>query len=202
MDQLKSLIATTKKHHFWILTGLASIIGVAIFFISGSRLQKAYADRKNEITGAVKGLDPLVNGQAHPNSGWVDTIHQTADKVRRQVLDSWTRLYQDQAAKVYVWPAELQADFAEAFNKPLGAANSDKMQELRERYMTYVTNIALPQLAKIIDAEWVGHGEKDPGAERGPMRPGGIRPGGNTARRGPAYRLLGTLRSTATVRGV
>ncbi len=164
MDQLKDFLAVCKKQHFWILCGFAGLIGLIVFFISQSKLQKAYTERYGEFKAASSGLAPLLGGQPHPNNDWVTKIHQIADEVRKQVYDSWTRLYGEQAKDVYVWPPV----FANAFSRPPGTVDSDTMQALCEQYPTYVKKTALPGMAKLVDAEWLGAPEDANAGSGGP----------------------------------
>jgi hypothetical protein len=174
MDQLKNFFAVCKKQHFWILTGLAALIGLIVFFISQSKLQDAYGKRVTEIKTAATGLQPLMGGE-HPNNDWIEQIHKVSNDIRRQVYDSWSRLYQEQLAKVYLWPP-VTPDFAQTFSKPMGTLTADDTQVQREHYQTYITNVALPDMAKLIDAEWLVK-PGTVGGEGGPR--GGPRIGGH-----------------------
>ena len=171
MDQVKNILAVIKKHHFWILCGLAVLIGLGMSFVAKNKLIKGpdgYEAEKSKITSAQGSVAPLASGPDHPNPDWVKFAEGETTKARQKVFDAWSALYKEQAAKVFQWPKDLFPDDP-AFLKEFAAAddqtekNLDRktLKELGDRYMSYITKTTLPRLAGIIDAEWTVIDEKD-----------------------------------------
>ena len=173
MDQLKTFLASAKKHHFWILCGLAVLIGLGMTYKAGTSLSKVYQRQKSTISGLKQKLMPLVTGD-HPNDKWVASVDQKTVEFRHEVYDAWVQLYRQQLDKVFVWPHDLTKEFIAAFKVGAAPVPTTTMEYLREQYQTYVTAKALPRIAAMVDAQWVAHGDKA-GAGPHSMRSRGIR---------------------------
>jgi hypothetical protein len=173
MDQLKSFLAAVQKHHFWILCGLACLVGVVIAYVSGSKLSKEYDKKKSDIAGVDTQIGDVIAQTDHPNASWVQVVKDKTVGYRKKAYDGWVRLWQQQKKNIFVWP-DLGKEFVGYFGlqpedaKKLGLARS-KMEELQGYYQNYVTMTTLPKMAAIINAEWNGAPDQD---AIGKVRPG------------------------------
>jgi hypothetical protein len=167
MEQVKTFLAAVKKHHFWILCGLAVLIGLGMTISAKTKLLKDYEDEKGKINSAQTSVAPFATGQDHPNPTWVDDAKAKTVEAQKKVFDAWNKLYQEQAKSVFQWPLDLTDD--QAFLKEFAAADDQtekkldrkKLDELAYRYISYITKVTLPRLATIIDAEWTAGDDKD-----------------------------------------
>ncbi len=167
MDQVKQFLAFAKKQHFWIGCGLAVLVAFLMFFIGASKLSKVFADQKSKAKSAEGQITPLIAGADHPNDHWVSAIKQQTDLQRKDVLDAWSKLYQ-QEAKFFQWPKdkELGDDFRTVFSRPPGTPNP-QLSDLCERYQKFITITMLPRMAKIVDAEWTAGSQSEASPVRG-----------------------------------
>ncbi|HEV3416676.1 MAG TPA: hypothetical protein VG056_07690 [Pirellulales bacterium] len=159
MDQLKTFLDFVKKQHFWILCGLAVLVGVGIFLGAKSKLLKVYEDQKSKIKSLADGLGPLTAGSGNPNQNWINDVSGKTKDFRETVYKSWVHLYEQQKQGVFVWPQGLGPEFVKDFgsepSKESGPINVSKMGDYGPLYQTYITATILPAMAKIIDAKWV-----------------------------------------------
>ena len=167
MDQVRTFLAAVKKHHFWILCGLAVLIGLGMTISAKSKLLNSYEDEKGKINSAQTSVAPFATGQDHPNPTWIDDAKAKTVEAQKKVFDAWNKLYQEQAKSVFQWPLDLTED--QAFLKEFAAADDQtekklerkRLDELAYRYISYITKVTLPRLATIIDAEWTAGDDKD-----------------------------------------
>jgi hypothetical protein len=177
MDQIKTFLAVAKKHHFWILCGLACIVALGMFASASGSLSKAYDKKKTEITGVDQKLGTHIGNADHPNDNWVKAVQAKTESYRKRVYDAWGKLYAQQKTNVLIWPSDLGKEFVDAFNVDPAPVSANKMAELSELYQNYVTTTTLPAMAKIINAEWTIHGDKEqPGRGQFPAGPRGRGP--------------------------
>jgi hypothetical protein len=178
MDQVKNILAVIKKHHFWILCGLAVLIGLGMSIGAQKQLLKRYEEDKGSISSVQGQIQQVASGSDLPNQVWVDHDKKETDAGRLDVYKAWEKLYQDQVTNVFQWPKDLTEDaeflkeFAAADDQTEKKLNRTKLNELGDRYMNYITKVALPHLATIIDAEWTITDDKD--KESGAGRRSGI----------------------------
>ena len=152
MDQLKQYLEVAKKHHFWILCGLAVLVPFIVFWVSSNYLAKVYADQKGKFSRANQEVQPLASGD-HPNNAWVERVHQETEQLRANVRQAWDTLYTDQQKNVFIWPNELGPDFIAAFSKPAAADDPRQLEPLCERYQNHVKT-EISHMADIVRAEW------------------------------------------------
>jgi hypothetical protein len=151
MEQLQQYWEIVKKYHFWILSGLAMLVPLAVAWLASGKLAKAYAEQKSKISSTSSALDPLTMGD-HPNRQWVDHIHSETAAMRQNAYTAWSTLYAKQQA-LLKWPADLGADFIAAFSKPESADDPVALSLYLERYQGEVKN-QLVQLAAKIRSKW------------------------------------------------
>jgi hypothetical protein len=168
MDQVKTFLAAVKKYHFWILCGLAVLIGLGMAWSAETTLLRKYEDEKGKISSAQSSVAPLATGD-HANEKWVTAVKTMTDASRVEVYKTWEKLYDDQVKNVSIWPPDLTDD--PAFLKEFAAADDqtekkldrNRLKELGDRYISYIAKVTLPRLATIIDAEWTVADDKDAG---------------------------------------
>jgi hypothetical protein len=148
MDKVKQILELVRKHHFWILCGLAALVGLVAWYLSTATLADQFrtdSDKINKYITDLKGIPP------EPKEDWATGAENHIKTVKDDVKSAWETLYSAQKKNVFVWPPSLGADFLNAVEKIEGTTN-DLDLPLRERYGDQVRN-AVAQLAKIVDAE-------------------------------------------------
>ena len=161
MDQIKTFLAVVKKHHFWILCGLACFVGLGMVYGATNKLSKAYDTKKSEISGVDQQISAHTSSPDHPNDTWVKAVQGKTESYRKRVYDAWGKLYAQQKSKVFIWPNDLGKEFVEAFDKDPAPVSANKMAALMELYQNEVTTTTLPAMAKIINAEWTIRADKE-----------------------------------------
>ena len=172
MDQLKTFLAFVKKNHFWILSGLAVLIGLVVYLAASSKLTDGYQKQKQQIASTDNQVSPLLNGTEHPNINWVQQVKNDSDALRLNVKNAWDALYTDQRNRVFVWPQELGPTVIATLSQSNPQnPNDPAVIEACERFQKYV-KAEVRHMGAIVDADWPEDAKADP---RG--RPAGHVPG-------------------------
>ncbi len=172
MDQLKKFLAVAKKNHFWILSGLAVLIGLVMYLTASSKLIDGYQKQKQQIASTDGQVSPLLVGTEHPNINWVQQVKNDSDVLRRNVKDAWEALYVGQRDHVFVWPKDLGPAVIATLSQPNPQnPNDPAVIEACERFQKYV-KAEVRHMGEIVDADWPADAKADP---RG--RPAGHAPG-------------------------
>lgn len=186
MDQVIAFLKALKKHHFWVLCTVVSLMAVVAWYLSTNKLAQAYDKAKSDIDGKMSALRRISTVQNHPNT----KIHKRMDDevVRRRdnVLEAWETKWK-QSIDILTWPEELTREFVETAQKlqPIEKFSPDDPEQLRagflDEYRDYIKE-ELPKIAKMIGTQWViNDSQKGPGGGRGfgvggmsPMRMGAV----------------------------
>jgi hypothetical protein len=153
MNKAQDIIQKIKRYQFWILCGLATVVGIVSWWLATDSLAKTYAANKTKIESSAGQIVNVKNQDPHPNEKWAEIYKARAEKDRKEVEAAWKNMYSEQKSRVYVWPRELGDDFVAAIeNLPPG-------EELSPDHLNRYLNGVLRQfetLAKIVDADYVG----------------------------------------------
>ncbi|MBM4090326.1 MAG: hypothetical protein FJ276_13015, partial [Planctomycetes bacterium] len=161
MDQLKQYMAIVLKYHFWVLSGLVTVIFVAAWVLFTMSMSKETSARVSTISASYTTGEQITTIANHPNDQSKSMMEQLNRSEAEQVLRAWQRRFREQE-NVLVWPEELRDDFIQAVEhlKPIELTvdhptPSDKELKpyLRGRYRDYIQD-ELPKLADIIGAVW------------------------------------------------
>ncbi len=148
MDKVKQFLELVRKHHFWILCGLAAFVGLVAWYLSTATLADQFrtdSGKIDKVMGDLKGIQP------EPKLNWADDVENQTKAAWEQVDKAWSTLYQQQKEKVFVWPESLGADFVKAIQDVEGT-KVELQLPLLERYQDKV-RYAVAQLAAMVDAE-------------------------------------------------
>ena len=128
MDQVKEYLAIARKQHFWILCGLAALIGLILFLKGSSSMGQFYKAQKSKIETADKRIDPLIRGP-NPIPMGSNEVNGKSQDLKKKVNVAWEDLYNKQQ-EILVWPANLFGpDFVAAFNQPPSQDDQTTMRE-------------------------------------------------------------------------
>src|SRR6476660_8313260 len=146
MDKVKQILEVLRKHHFWILCGLAALVGVIVWQMSTSGSDAEFQRDSRNVADSLKKVQDVARDDAMPRENWkalkekdIQTIKEDVDKVERE-------LYDKQKQDVFKWLDNLSAEDVAKLEAP-GQYESD----LRDRYGEAIKTAAL-QLTKIVDA--------------------------------------------------
>ncbi len=183
MDQLKQFMAQAAKHQFWIISGLAVILGVVGFFLTSSTLGKLYTDQATALDQRYSDITTVRSSLAtHPNDTTKAKMDVIISSVRDDVEAAWKLQYERQS-KLLVWPEEALVnkrliDKLKRYN-PIETSllhpeePKDIVKTEREAYAIYFAD-QLPKIVKIIGTEWVGKANDNAAGGMGGMGMGGM----------------------------
>lgn len=174
MEQLQTVLAVVKKHHFWILAGLVFLIALVIYTMASGAIKKEYQSRKSTIEGALQKAQSVSNEENHPNQQKIDNWKVLCERQRLKVLESWETLYQKQQ-KENPWPSVLSREFLDRIREigPTGEIPT----RYREQYRNFIKN-ELPKLFELVNYRHYVVDEETTGTTGGmPRQPGGAAPG-------------------------
>lgn len=183
MEQLKHYLRIAGKYHFWIICGVIALLTLGSWYTTSASLTKQYNDNKQKITAAETSLNTISKKENHPNLHFHQQMDLILNSYKDQLRDLWEKQYIDQGANLR-WPAQtdtepgLTQEFVEQVvdlrpietTVPYDPANKglDKLKDnFKAEYINYVKSIALPNLAKTIQAVW--RPSMDTGGTSGPV---------------------------------
>lgn len=108
-----------KKHHFWILLGIAIPMILYGYMAANGALKEATTKREGEIKTAFDGIPPSSN----PNAKFAEGMKLVNEKHKKQVDTAIGSLWKDQAKRM-VWPAHVAAQIPKAYRGEITAINT------------------------------------------------------------------------------
>ncbi|GAG09048.1 unnamed protein product, partial [marine sediment metagenome] len=147
MDQLKIVLAAFKKHHFWVLCGVAVVTALVGWWLATGALDKAFADRRTEINGNFQKMQTIVGQEKHPNQQCIEEIGKKTEELKAEVVLAWKQLYEQQKQKNPL-PKPLGEDFKMVFES-LGPKDKIPGRYL-QRYMDFI-GYHIPTLFEMAD---------------------------------------------------
>jgi hypothetical protein len=150
MDKVKLYFELARKHHFWVLCGIAAVAGLVAWYLSSGKLVAEFKANSQTIDSTFASLKSASAATDQPHDGWAEGQNKETNAVAQDVLSAWKALYQEQKEKVFVWPKDLSQDFLDAANQ-LTDPNAVIPRKLREYYQSMVKQ-QVDHLADIVDA--------------------------------------------------
>jgi hypothetical protein len=147
MDQVKKVLEVTKKHHFWVLSGVVALAAIALWWSASSNMAGQIESRRGELTSENDQVKDIRNRKNHPNQKVLDLIKQEHKRLRGEVYGAWTGYYKLQKER-NKWPRLLGPDFLDVIAE-LGR-DEDIPELQRETYQNYIQD-HFKTLCEIID---------------------------------------------------
>lgn len=147
MNQLQPILAALKKWGFWVICGLAVVLGLGVWFVAQQSVLANIKSRKDQLEGLrsqVSAVKP-----ASPNAQVVEATRKKIEELKSDVYQAWVSMYAAQKEKNQ-WPAALGTDFLNWVNQP-GRKFGDPIPErFREIYLNFIDQ-HFPTLFEIIN---------------------------------------------------
>lgn len=110
INQTKVVLAVMAKYHFWILSGVVTLLAFVVFFKASGDLATRFDEGKQRIEGKLANAQKVASEADPPNDKVVEAIREDTGKTKEDVLKAWTLLYNLQKEK-NPWPEELGKNF-------------------------------------------------------------------------------------------
>lgn len=147
MNQLQTILAAIKKWGFWVICGLAVVLGLGVWFVAQQSVLANIKSRKDQLEGLrsqVSAVKP-----ASPNAQVVEATRKKIEELKSDVYQAWVSMYAAQKEKNQ-WPAALGTDFLNWVNQP-GRKFGDPIPErFREIYLNFIDQ-HFPTLFEIVN---------------------------------------------------
>ncbi|MBX3421631.1 MAG: hypothetical protein KF752_08755 [Pirellulaceae bacterium] len=163
MDQLKQAMAQAIRHQFWIIVGLAVLLGTVAWYMAGTNLNALYSEQERVIKGKFSDMEG-VNSAAntHPNEASQIEMQRLIVSMSDDVQQAWEEQYQRQSEYLQ-WPdiglpgliTKLQKYYPVELKLTFPAEPRDITQGEQIGFASYFDE-QMPKLAKIIGVEWGG----------------------------------------------
>ena len=179
MDQVKTVLAALKKHHFWVLCVVVVAVGLASWLLATRSVDQACAARVSKIQDDAQQMGAITSIAPHPNQPVVDAINARTAQLKMEVLEAWEELYTVQKKKNPL-PKVLSEGFQKEFE---GLGPTDEINwKYRQEYMEFIGS-HIPTLFEMVDIlrrEPLEEGANGaiPGSPQLPTGPGGRFMGG------------------------
>lgn len=148
MDQVRAALAWLKKHHFWVLTAVVTMVSLGCWYTAAGDLSERYEESKSKIEGEFSSQTRLQNEPFHPNRDVNVGQLKENKKQAQEVQALWQQLY-DEQKDVLKWPDALTPRFhREVAKKKFG---DNIPSSLRDDYLNYAKE-HFPELPKIVHA--------------------------------------------------
>lgn len=175
MNQLQPVLVALKKWGFWIICGLAVLVGLIAWFVAQQSVQANIKARKDQLEGLksqVSGVKP-----SSPNPQVIEAARKQVEQLKADVYQAWVTMYADQKER-NKWPTALGAEFLNWVNQP-GRKPGDPIPErFREIYLNFIEQ-HFPTLFEIINLRRPANVDlKQLGSIRAAMAAGGYGMGG------------------------
>ncbi len=192
MDQVKQVMAQLVKHQFWIITGLATIMGVVGYYMTSSTLNKLYTEQSNTLNARFQDVSSVASAlSTHPNDHSKAKMGVIIDKMAGDVQQAWELQYKRQE-KFFVWPEsalpnkrlldKLKKYFPPETTLTFPEEPKSITASEKKIYADYFAE-QMPRIVKIIGVNWVGVPAKTTAAAGGMMGMsggGGMMKGGSS----------------------
>lgn len=177
MDQLKAAMSWLAKYHFWVLSGLAVLVGLAVWFLAVSDLEARYNSRVQKIDSDFQAMQGIQGEPQHPNERVIQASQAKHEDLKKNVLNAWRILYQLQEDK-NPWPDVLGQDFLTFIKSQ--PPDAEIPEHLREFYQNFIIQ-RFPKLLELIDVR-----RPKPGTKAATEKAGGMEGHGGESEPKPA----------------
>jgi len=106
-----------KKHHFWILLGIAIPMILYGYMAANGALREATGKREGEIKAVAGAIPPSAN----PNTRFAEGMQAVNEKHKKQVDTALGSLWKDQAKRM-VWPQSVASRIPKKYRDHIGMA--------------------------------------------------------------------------------
>ncbi len=162
MDKVKEFWDFFKRHHFWFIAGLVTVLAMLAGWMANSSLDAKFAAESAKIKDAQTKADSVAKMPKHPNTVTLEAMKNLKTARQEDVEKAWKRMYAVQRESILVWPKELSQDFhnevkAVLADDPIERIDTTKRDipvHLRQEYRDYIAE-ELPKLAEMIHADWL-----------------------------------------------
>lgn len=170
MDKVKVFLAVLGKYHFWLLCGLAVVLGTFGWMSARGSLSADYEKNKSAVTGTFSKLTGVTGSANPPNEKWTAAIASLTKQEQQEVATTWNAVY-DEQKKVLAWPEVMPADFQTWINSH---QPSEEIPPIYlQAYQNEVLRSEFPKLAQIVQAAPLGAETRStPATAAQPARPG------------------------------
>ncbi len=164
MDQLKQILSQAAKHQFWIVTGLAVVMGIAGFFLATSTINELYDAQKSALDTHYSNIDGVQSViSTHPNEISKQQMDAIIGSMAEDVRAAWESQYERQAA-ILKWPEEISSpslvrklkEYLPIEIKLTYPEEPSKIVDGEKRAYALYFDTQMIRLAKLIGCEWVG----------------------------------------------
>src|SRR5262245_34293433 len=100
MDKLKQILEFVRKHHFWMLCGLAALIGLIVWQMSTSKLEAEFQADKTKIDGYIQKVQSAARDDSQPRQHWKEVKDKETEGLKEDVDKAWHKLYDQQKQEV------------------------------------------------------------------------------------------------------
>ena len=160
MDKLKVILKKLKKHHFWIVCSLVTLVAIVMVFMAIGTLNEERSAQSSKISSTQSSVEQLRMAQLHPNKQYHDEQEALNKKASQAIAQAWASRY-DRQADLLVWPEELDSRLVQKVEglRPIESAEIDDtsfhMPRRQERtfYSDFIKE-EIPALAEMIGARW------------------------------------------------
>ena len=158
MEQLRPALAWLKTYHFWVLTGMTSLIAMISWYITSGNLRAEFHSLRSEIDGNFRmAQQPIMDHPNHPNQSFDQEMQKIIGGRRRQIESAWQAKYDKIRNEVFVWPDNLSEKFREFtnFEQIKDSASDDPVAiAVRQDFVQLYLKEELPKLADILKSQW------------------------------------------------
>jgi hypothetical protein len=180
MNKVREILEKIKRHQFWILCGIVALVGIVSWWMATGSLAETYKKNVAEIESYEQKVKSVATAPEHHNDSSITKYKEQTEQTKKKVYDAWQKIYDEQKAKVYIWPAAvLGKEFVDHVTS-LGP-NEEIELSFRNHYQTWAVN-HFKALAAMVEAEWVN-----------PTTTEGMREYGRSSQRstvaGPVYKV-------------
>jgi hypothetical protein len=146
MDKVKQILEVLRRHHFWILCGLAALVGVIVWQMSTSGLDADFQKDSQNVATKLKQVQDIGRDESAPHVNWKGLKEKETEDLKGDVGKRWEQLYAEQKKEVFKWLENLNAEDVAKLEAP-----GEYSRDLIDAY-TEAIRSAPEQLTKIVGA--------------------------------------------------
>ncbi|MEM7476551.1 MAG: hypothetical protein AAF483_16305, partial [Planctomycetota bacterium] len=165
MDQLKPILEQCQKHLFWIVSGIAVLLGSVGYFMTNQTINTKYTEQKTKIDGLYNNLSKVRSSvSTHPNRFSEEKLQEKIDVLAEDVRKAWEKQYSFQKS-LLVWPESIRKNSPRLVReldsfRPIEMIEYDPAAEnistgIRSGYTNFFDR-DMPRIASIIGVNWEG----------------------------------------------
>ena len=143
MEKLQPFLLGLKKHYFWVVCGLMTILFMVAWLISTGSLEDRFNTRVGQINSSFQKNKSIQGIENHPNENSNAKMDEEIKAKIAEVEQAWQYQYEYQKG-VLVWPQSMDNEFLTQVQSLTPIEKSVKFpieeeQELDTRWRDYYT---------------------------------------------------------------